>query len=86
MRFSTRIFSGYNSYAGQFEAVVNMSPVQPPQRKGRLPQYSKDKLQEQQQKFDELEEKGVFARPEDTGITVEYLNPSFLVKKPSGDF
>ena len=63
-----------------------MGPVQPPQRKGRLPQYSKDKLQELQQKFDELEGKGVFARPEDIGITVEYINPSFLVKKPSGDF
>ena len=29
---------------------------------------------------------GVLARPEDVGVTVEYLNPSFLVKKPSGDF
>ena len=63
-----------------------MGPVQPPQRKGRLPQYSKDKLQELQQKFNKLEGKGVFARPEDVGITVEYLNPSFLVKKPSGNF
>ncbi|KAL9974235.1 hypothetical protein ACROYT_G011250 [Oculina patagonica] len=25
-------------------------------------------------------------RPEDVGVTVEYLNPSFLVKKPSGGF
>ena len=28
----------------------------------------------------------VLAKPEDVGVTVEYLNPSFLVKKPSGDF
>ena len=34
--------------------------------------------------FDELEQVNVFRRPEDLGITVEYLNPSFLVKKPSG--
>ena len=27
---------------------------------------------------------GVFRRPEDIDISVEYLNPSFLVKKPSG--
>lgn len=79
-------FSGYNGYAGPFEAVINMGPVQPPQRKGRLPQYSKDKLQELQQKFDDLEERGVFARPEDMDITVEYLNPSFLVKKANGGF
>ena len=26
-------------------------------------------------KFDELENKGVFARPESLGITAEYLNP-----------
>ena len=37
-------------------------------------------------KFDELENQGVFARPEFLGITAEYLNPSFLVKKTSGGF
>jgi hypothetical protein len=81
--FSTQ-FSGYNGSVGPFEAVVNMGPVQPPQRKGRVPQYARDKLLELQQKFDELEAIGVFKRPEDLGVTVEYLNPSFLVKKPSG--
>ena len=79
-------YPGYNGAAGPFQAVVNMGPVQPPQRKGRLPQYAPDKLQLLQSKFDELEEKGVFARPEDIGIRVEYLNPSFLIKKPSGGF
>ncbi len=72
--------------AGPFKAIVNMGPVQPPQRKGCLPQYATDKLQMLQYKFDELEQQGVFARPEDLGITVEYLNPSFLIKKPSGGF
>ena len=28
----------------------------------------------------------MFARPEEIGVTVEYVNPSFLVKKPSGGF
>ena len=63
-----------------------MGPVQPPQRKGRMRQYSRDKLVELQDKFDELECKGVFCRPEDIGVSVEYLNPSFLVKKPSGGY
>ncbi|KAK3714880.1 hypothetical protein QZH41_001881 [Actinostola sp. cb2023] len=76
--------TGYNGAAGPFEAKVNMGPVEPPQRKGRLPQYSRGKLVELQQKFDELEDLGVFKRPEDVGISVEYLNPSFLVKKPNG--
>lgn len=76
--------TGYNGASGPFQACVNMGPVQPPQRKGRVPQYSRDKLTELQQKFDELETMGVFVRPEDAGIAVEYLNPSFLVKKASG--
>ena len=60
-----------------------MRPVEPPQRKGRLPQYARDKLVELQEKFDHLEQLGVFQCPEDVGITVEYLSPSFLVKKPN---
>ena len=76
----------HNGALGLFEAKVNMGPTQPPQRKGRVPQYSRDKLVELQQRFDELESQGVFKRPEDLGITAEYLNPSFLVNKPSGGF
>ena len=76
--------SRYNGKSGNIEAVVNIGPALPPQRKGRLPQYNKDSLLDLQAKFDELESAGVFARPEDIGITVEYLNISFLVKKPSG--
>lgn len=75
---------GYNGHAGPFTAVVNMGPVLPPQRKGRCPQYAREKLTELQEKFDELEAVGVFQRPEDAGISVEYLNPSFLVRKPNG--
>ena len=77
-------FPGYNGKAGPFQAVVNMGPTQPPQRKGRLPQYARSRLVELQHKFDELEELGVFKKPEDIDINVEYLNPSFLINKPSG--
>ena len=66
--------TGYNGAVGPFEAVVNMGPVQPPQCKGRLPQYSHNKLVELQQKFDKLESQGVFQHPENIGITVEYRN------------
>ena len=61
-----------------------MSPAQPPQRKGKLPLYGRSRLVELQSRFDELESDGVFAKPEDIGINVEYLNPSFLVNKPGG--
>ena len=79
-------FGGYNGAVGPFQAEVNMGPVQPPQRRGRLPQYSRGQMEELQHKFDELEGIGVFKRPEDVGVAVEYVNPSFLVKKPTGGF
>ena len=61
-----------------------MGSVQPPQRKGHLPQYARNQLVELQAKFYELEIMGVFVRPEDVPVNVEYLNPSFLIKKRSG--
>ena len=41
---------------------------------------------ELQEKFDQLEELGAFKRPDDIGISSEYLNPSFLVKKQRGGY
>ena len=64
-------FKGYNGAEGPFQVVVNMGPVQPPQRKGRVPQYSRDKLYELQQEFNDRERKGVFVKPENAGIMVE---------------
>ena len=72
---------GYNGAIGPFEARVNMGPVEPPQWKGRLPQYAWSKLVDLQNKFDELEKLGIFKRPEDLNVAVENLKPSFLVKK-----
>ena len=77
-------FPKYNGASGDIYAEVNMGKSLPPQRKGRLPSYNKEKLVELQQKFDELEAHGVFAKPEDVNVTVEYLNLSFFVTKPSG--
>ena len=76
--------SRYNGASGNIEAVVNMGPTLPPQQKGRLPSYNRDTMDELQNKFDELESAGVFAKPEDVQVNVEYLNISFLVRKPSG--
>jgi len=80
----TSKFSGYNGASGHVKAVVNMGPAMPPQRKGRLPLYNKDKLDILQGKFDELEELGVLKKPEDVGINVEYISPSFMVSKTRG--
>ena len=78
-------YGTYNHKFGPFEAVVYIVPVQPPQRKGRVPQYSRDKLVELQHRFDESGAVGVLAKPESIGVRVKYLNSSFLVKKPQSD-
>ena len=77
----------YNGKSGKCMVEVNVGPNLPPQKKGRLPYYGKDDLIELQDKFDELQAKGILSRPQDIGITVENTNPSFLVKKqpPSTD-
>ena len=36
-------YETYNHAFGRFEAIVNMGSVKPPQRKGRVPQYSRGK-------------------------------------------
>ena len=79
-------FKGYNGRDGPVKAVVNMGPALPPQRKGRLPQYNKDKLDILQTKCDELEDLGVLRKPEHVDVKVEYLNQSMLVKKPRGGY
>lgn len=61
-----------------------MGPVEPPQRKVRISQYDPNKVVELQERFDNLESQGIFRPPENLGITLEYLNPSFLTKKPNG--
>ena len=76
------VTSHYNGKMGPCFVEVNMGESLPPQKKGRLPPfYSRDDLQQLQDKFDELEAKGVFSRPQNIGVTVENIHPSFLVSK-----
>jgi hypothetical protein len=74
----------YNDASGKVRAFINMGPVEPPAQKGRLPMYQRKDLETLQDKMDELEELGVLAKPESVGVTVQYVSPSFLVKKPGG--
>ena len=75
----------YNDASGRLRAYINMGSVEPPQTKAYLPSYNTEKMNILQNKMDELEQLGVLARPEDIGIKVEYVSPSFLVKKGNGD-
>ena len=74
----------YNGYSGEFSHVVNMNKHLPPQRKCRVPNYSKGDKDKLQEKFDQLREEGVLSRAEEVKQPVEYVHPSFLVKKASG--
>ena len=59
---------GYNGKFGAICASVNIGDSLPPQRRGRIPQYSKSLLSELQHQFDELQRIGVFATPENAGL------------------
>ena len=74
----------YNDASGKIRASINIGSVEPPSQKGRLPQYDRNNMQELQTKMDELESMGVLAKPDEVGVTVEHVSPSFLVKKPMG--
>ena len=63
-----------------------ISNCPPPQLKGRVPLYNRDKLVDLQNIFDSLEDLKIFGKPEDYGICVENVNPSFLVKKSDVGF
>ena len=74
----------YNGRSGSICGNVNMGKVLPPQRKARLPQYNHERMNVLQKCMDELEDVGVLAKPEDVGVTVEYLNMAFLTAKSDG--
>ena len=74
----------YNDHSGKVRARINISVNKPPTRKLQVPNYCHKDQQLLQDKFDELEHKGVFVRPESLGIQVEHVSPSFLVRKSAG--
>lgn len=78
--------SRYNDHSGICKVEINMGNTKPPQRKGRIPLYGKSNMELLQQKMDELEAEGILRKPQELGIKVEYVSPSFLVRKRSGDF
>ena len=77
---------GYNGKFGPISAFVNVGDSLPPQRRGKVPQYSRHLLSELQDQFDNLEQMGVFGKPENVGSYAEYVNPSFLLKKPDNSY
>ena len=48
--------------------------------KGKLPLHGHNDFQLSQEMADQLEGHGVLGKPEDYGVTVKHVSPSFLVK------
>ena len=71
------VIGRYNDASGRLRARITFGPVLPPSQKLHAPCYGRDNLQILQDKFDELEAQGVFARPEDVGVTVQHVSPFF---------
>ena len=77
---------GNNMNFGFVQAIVNMSYVQPPQRKGRAPNTHKENFLTYKKNFVQLEQLSVFKKVEDVGVVAENLNPFFLIKKLAGGY
>ena len=80
------VIGRYNDKSGKVRFRINIGSAKPPTKKLQVPCYSKNNLDALQEKFDQLEAGGVFVRPEDYGIVVEHVSPSFLVQKANGGY
>ena len=80
------VIGRYNDNSGKVRFRINFGSAKPPTKKLQVPCYSKNNLNELQELFDRLEAQGVFVRPEDYGIAVEHVSPSFLVRKSDGSY
>ena len=79
-------FGAYNDRSGPIRADINLGPVEPPSQKGNLPFYNQENLQILQKEADKLERLGVLAKPEDVGVHVKFVSPSFFRKKTDGSY
>ena len=79
-------FTGYNDHSGPIRAKISIGAIPPPPQKSKLPFYNQSNLELLQAKADELEDRGVLVTPESVNLTPIHVSPSFLIKKPNGDF
>lgn len=74
----------FTTIVGPYVPKLKLGPVMPSPRKGTIPFYNQSNLQLLQEKVDKLIALGVLAKPEDAGVDVVFVSPSFLVKKSNG--
>ena len=79
-------FGRYNGASGPFEGHIKLGNVEPPSTKTKIPFYHQTNLQLLQHKADELDDLGVLIPPEVANVDVKFASPSFLRRKPNGDY
>ena len=77
-------FSRYNGASGPFVGDIRFGNVEPPASKTKVPFYNQNDLRQLQLEADKLEELGILVKPEDIGVEVKFVSPSFLRNKPCG--
>ena len=79
-------FGRYNGASGPFKGHIRLGNVEPPSTKTKLPFYNQSNLQLQQQYADNLDDFGVLISADAADVDVKFASPSFLRKKPNGDY
>ena len=75
--FAYSNLTAYNDRSGKIRANLDMGTVLPPPHKGRLPFHNQANLRQLQDEADKLEDMGVLAKPEDAGVQVKHVSPSY---------
>lgn len=74
----------YTGKFGNLDTSLNFTLPPVMTRKVHVPTYSKQMKDLLADKMDELHRHGVLMRPEEVGVTVQFLSPSMLVPKADG--
>ena len=80
--FNKDLTIGYNGFFGKHQCKLNWATSERPSAsKVRVPSYEHDLKRLQQQLMDDLTDQGVLLIPQDHGITVQSVCPSFIQRK-----
>ena len=80
--FNKDLSQGYNGYYGKHECHLNWATSErPPASKVRVPSYDHDLKVLQQEVMDDLTHQGVLLIPQEHGIKVQSVCPSFIQRK-----
>ena len=74
----------YSGAFGDTDTSLNFTSKPVQTRKVTQPSYSQEMKETLAQMMDELYQQGVLCKPEEIGISLEFMSPSLIVPKPGG--